>query len=383
MSGRKYTIAFLLMSIMLLNGCSSGKKSLQRGNYYDAVLKAVTRLRTKPNQKKAIETLRDGYPLSIDWFIDQSKNSLASNDPHKWRNVVNSYEKMNHLYEAIKRSPGALNVIPNPRSFFMELVDSKNNAANESYDEGLTAMNSNTRVGAKRAYYNFVEADRYVPGFKDTMEKIREAKYHATLKVVVNQIPVPSLQYQVTANFFQDKIQEFLNSYNTNEFVRYYSPREAESEKLLQPDQVMKVQFQDFVVGQTHEKEVIESLVRENVKIGEFEVKKDSIIDVLGTVKAKLTTYRKEVISSGVLNMIIFDANSDNVLTSQNFSGEYIWYSVWGNFNGDERALTKEQLAICKLNVVDPPPPQELFIAFTEPIYEKLTQHIRSFYGRY
>ncbi len=383
MFGKKFAIPSMLLLVLILNACSSGKQSLQRGNYYDAVMQAVNRLRAKPNQKKAIETLRSGYPLSIDWYLDQANNALASNDPQKWRRVVSSYERMNNLYEAIKRSPGALNVIPNPKNFYKELVDSKNNAAEESYQEGLAAFDVNTRESAKKAYFCFIDADRYVPGYKDTQQRMQEAKFHATLKVVVNHIPVPSLRYQVTANFFQEKVQEYLNSFNTNEFVRYYTPLEAEREKLERPDQILKLQFQDFVVGETHVKEKVESLSKENVKVGEFEVTKDSIVDVMGTVKAKLTTFRKEVISTGVLNMVVFDARSENVLTSQNFSGQFAWLNEWGNFNGDQRALTKDQVDICKQSEIPPPPPQDLFIGFTEPIYNQLTNGIRSFYSRY
>ncbi|MCG8318856.1 MAG: hypothetical protein MI921_05105 [Cytophagales bacterium] len=380
----KYLYPGILLTFILLStGCSSGKKSLQRGNYYDAVMKAVNRLRSKPNQKKARETLRSGYPLSVAWFLDQSKNLIASNDPKKWRNVVYNYEKINQMYEAIRKSPGALNIIPNPKSYYSELVESKNKAAEESYTSGLLALNSNTREGAKQAYFDFMEADRFVPGFKDTRDKIDEAKYYATLKVVVNQIPVPSLRYKVTADFFQEKVQEFLSSYNTNEFVRYYSPREAQVENLEHPDQLMKIQFQDFLVGQTHVKETVENLVKENVKVGELKIEKDSVVDVFGEVKAKLTTFRKQVISSGVLNMLVVDAHSQKVLFSENFASEFVWYTEWGYFNGDERALDKEQLAICKKREIPPPPPQELFIAFTDPIYNQLTQRIRGFYSRY
>ena len=383
MTKRYVCTGLLLLLLFMFAGCSSGKKSLQRGNYYDAVMKAVNRLRSKPNQKKARETLRSSYPLSVQWFLDQSQNLVASNDPKKWRNVVYNYEKINQMYEAIRRSPGALNVIPNPKSYFSELVEAKSNAADESYDSGLLALGSNTREGAKQAYFDFMEADRFVPGFKDTRDKIEEARYYATLKVVVNQIPVPSLRYKVTADFFQEKIQEFLNSNNTNEFVRYYSPKEAQIENLEHPDQLMKIQFQDFVVGETHVKETVENLVREDVKVGEVEIAKDSVVDVFGEVKAKMTTFRKQVISSGVVNMLVVDAHSQKVLFSENFGSEFVWFTEWGFFNGDERALSKEQLAVCKKKEIPPPPPQDLFIAFTDPIYNQLTQRIRGFYSRY
>lgn len=382
---KKYLSNLLLVGILISIGlgCTSGQQSLKQGNYYQAVMKAVNRLRNNPNQKKAQETLREGYPMSIDWFIDQSQNALASNSPNKWKRVVSNYEQINRLYEAIKRSPGALRVIPNPTNYYDKLVESKNNAALESYDAGLMAFNDNTRVGAKSAYFHFMEADRYVPGFKDTRERIRESKYMATLKVVVDQIPVPSTRYQVSADFFQQKIQEFLNSYNTNEFVRFYSPLEADREKMDHPDHVVTVQFKDFVVGESHVKETVEHLIKEDVKVGEVEIEKDSVIDVLGNVKAKLTTFRKELRSSGILHMLVTDAHNHEILYSENFNGEFVWSHEWGHFNGDERALNKHQIAVTRRKDALPPDHQELFVGFTQPIYDQITTNFRRFYNRY
>jgi hypothetical protein len=48
----------------------------------------------------------------------------------------------------------------------------------------------------------------------------------------------------------------------------------------------------------------------------------------------------------------------------------------WGTLNGDERALTPEQIKLCSLRDV-PPPPQDLFVAFTQPIYGQITAKIQ------
>ncbi len=366
----------------LLISCNSGKKDLKRGDYYAAVIKSVKKLRSRPNNKKSKETLLNGYPMSVAWFLDQSKNMLASNDPYKWKSALTSYEKINNMYEEIRKSPGALQVIPNPKNYYSELVNARQKAAEESYVLGEKAFSQKTRESAKQAYFNFIDVNHFVPGFKDVNSKIDEAKFYATLKVVVEQIPVPSLSYQVSANFFQDKIEEYLHGYNKNEFVRFYSPKEAETENLKYPDQILRLQFRDFVVGRTHVKERVETLERDSIKVGEVKVV-DSTIAVYSTVKAKLTTFRKEVISNGILNFLVLDANNKSVLTSENMGGEFIWFSEWGNFNGDERALTKEQLKIARSREIQPPNPQDLFVLFTEPIYDQLTRKVRYFYDRY
>lgn len=52
-------------------------------------------------------------------------------------------------------------------------------------------------------------------------------------------------------------------------------------------------------------------------------------------------------------------------------------------FNGDERELSPEQMRLTKLKEQVPPPPQDLFIEFTKPIYNQITTKIRDFYKAY
>ena len=53
---------------------------------------------------------------------------------------------------------------------------------------------------AKRAYHLFREANQFVPGYQEVNDMIAEAKFNATLKVIVEQIPVPT-RYKLSANF--------------------------------------------------------------------------------------------------------------------------------------------------------------------------------------
>ncbi|ELR73497.1 hypothetical protein C900_04349 [Fulvivirga imtechensis AK7] len=378
-----YPFFLLLVIPLLFFECSSGKKAFERGDYYDAVLKAVNRLRQKPDHKKSRETLRTGYPLALQTIEQDAKNSLASNAQFKYRDALRSYEKVNVMYEEIRRSPGALKVVPNPKNYYDKIADMKQRAAKESYDAGIVALNRDTREDAKNAYFYFQDVNTFVPGYKDVRNKLEEALYKATLKVVVEQIPVPT-RYNLSARFFQDKIEEYLHSqFRSNQFVRFYTPREAKRENLPYVDQYLRLQFDDFVVGETHILKDTETITRDSVKVGKVTLEDGTTADAYGTVKAKLTVWKKEVVSKGLFSMQVFDANSNAVLTHRKFNGEFVWFSQWGSFNGDERALSDEQLAICKSSEVPPPPPQDLFIEFTRPIYDQLLPAVDSFYKRY
>ena len=106
--------------------------------------------------------------------------------------------------------------------------------------------------------------------------------------------------------------------------------------------------------------------------------------DVYDIVTAEVSINRMEVISKGIINLTVnegFDLNRD--LIDQNFAGEYIWFNEWGHFNGDERALTDEQYSICRQKRVIPIPPQQMFVEFTKPIHEQLSNRLFSFYRNY
>jgi hypothetical protein len=81
--------------------------------------------------------------------------------------------------------------------------------------------------------------------------------------------------------------------------------------------------------------------------------------------------------------MVIVNGRTNGVLTHRKFSGEYLWLNSWARFNGDERALTDQQLNLCRQKEVQPPGAQELFLEFTRPIYSQLIPALKGFYQNY
>ena len=367
---------------LFLIACSSGKQAYERGNYYEAVMKSVNRLRQNPDHSKSIEALQNAYPLAIEYYENEAKNEIASNSPYKWKNAIQSYNNINALYEAIRQCPGCKVAVPNPKNYYAEIGPLKEKAAEESYNAGIGALMKGNRNDAKQAYFNFADAQHFVPGYKDVVEYLDKAKFEATLKVIIEQIPVPT-RYNLSGGFFQDKVEEFLhNNYTDQTFIKFYTPEEAKLVNLAYADQIMRIQFDDFSVGNSVLKEKEETLTKDSVKVGEAKVD-GKTVPVYNTVKAKLTTYRKELTSNGLLSMVVVDAKTNGILTTQKFNGEFIWVSQWARFNGDERALTDQQLKICQLREQQPPHAQDLFLEFTKPIYNKLVPAVSGFYQNY
>lgn len=505
--------ASVFICLLLLFGCSSGKKLLESGDYYQSVLQSVERLRKNPDHRKSSETLNSAYPMALKYHENRANNMLASNSRGKWKGVLDAYTKINRMYDEINRSPGALRTIPNPKNYYAELEQARNNAADESYNLGMQALGVNTKASAKEAYYYFKEANGFVRGYKDVVDKIDQAYWLATTKIEVVPIPVPARNVEISAEFFENKINENLRQNSGNEFVRFFTANELASLG-LRADHILKLSFDDFTVGQVFYKEKQIPMTKDSVVLGTVNTKgvfttgQDNVADsakqesgnngnqnhgnddkgndkkgndekgnddkgkdnkgkdkgndnnenvkitichippgnpankrtltistsalqahinhgdvmgscdesskgtsdkdttdkdavgkdtsdpqdqqdedkeyiVYGTVKATVYHYSKTIRSAGVMDFRIIDANTEKILTVEKMPGEFIWFSEWATFNGDERALTEEQLKLSKQKEIPPLPPQDLFMEFTKPIYDQIINKVKNYYRNY
>lgn len=371
------TILFILT--ILISSCSTGKKALERGDYYSATLKAVQRLRSNPDSKNASMTLEQGYPYAIDFYKNKIEAAMLMDDPLKYSKIVDYYSRMNHLADEIDRCPAAKQIISAPNRYYSEIAEAKKKGAEERYQLGLAALGIGTRQSARQAYYQFIECDKLVPGFKDVNDKLVESKYLATLKVLLDQIPVPGSINEISSEFFYNQVMEHLKKSYTTEFVRFMSPEELDNEN-AEPDQYLRMKFEEFVMGQVYDKEKIEDVARDSVVVGQVTLEDGTTLDAYNTVKAKLTTYHRELISHGVLDVVLVDTYTNQVIAQRKFPGDYVWATEWGSFSGDERALSAEQKKLTQLQPVPPPPPQQLFIEFTKPIYHQVTTFLASYF---
>ena len=51
---KNHLLLYFALSIFVLSGCSSGKQALERGDYYESVLKSISRLRKNSDHKNLL-----------------------------------------------------------------------------------------------------------------------------------------------------------------------------------------------------------------------------------------------------------------------------------------------------------------------------------------
>lgn len=376
-----YQFLLLCFVILFAFGCSSGNKAYKRGDYYKACMESIDRLRSNPRHDKSQDVLIKAYPLAQKTALREIDNANLVNEQDKYNVLVFQYERLNQLANSIYNCPKAYELIPQPAEFRQELSNAKQMAAKNAYDRGVTALNIGTIEQARIAYNLFQNANKYVYGYSDVLNKIEDARYYATYRILV-QKPMTSSKYQYSADFFYNNLLSELIKSTGNRFIRFYTHVEAYHENMSDPHQIIEIDFQGFSIGNIRESSNTKDLKRDSVIVGTVKVE-GKTYNSYGTVKAILTNYRREIQSGGTLNITIVDVLSNRTLQQRNFSGEFIWKTQWSNYKGDDRALTEEQIKQCDQKPEIPPSHQDMFVEFTKPIYDQALPYLRNFYSRY
>ncbi len=370
---------WFVLFLTAFTACSTGQSAFRRGDYYEATKQAVARLRSNPESEKAMNTLLKSYPMALDYYRQKIDQTAASGSSDKYLTIVDHYTKLNQLADEISRCPAALDAV-RPVVYFDEQLRKANEMAiTEQYNNGVRLLQLNTMADARLAVEKFEWVEKTLPGYADVQNKLLEAEDRATLKIVVEPLPYMGDVYRPNVNRFYTNFFSDLSKNNRQRFVRYFQPEEAQ-EFGIKPQHVVKMQFVDFSVGNIFEKESASEHTSDTLVVGLYKDDKGVSHDVLGVVKAKVTVHERNIVSRGILDVKIVDYYSGSVLENKRFPGEYVWRNDWAEYNGDERAVPARIKSMLKEKKVAPPPPQDLFILFSDPLGSQAASYIKSYY---
>lgn len=371
--------SFYLLLIFTFFSCSTGKKALQKGDYFEAVTKAIVRLKHSPENKNALQVLQDGYPQTLDWSQEELDLALTSNTPFKWERAILIMEKINLLAENIRSTPAARKIIRNPKTYLSEMNMALENAAEERYNKGEEELKRGTRESGRSAYTHFQKANNFVKGYKQVDSKLTEAREMATAVIILDAVPVTVIKYQLTSDFFYSKVFEYIYAnYGEKSLVAVYTPAQHKNSGLKYYDSYIKLDFFDFAIGNTHHSEK-EETVENKVKIES----KDTTKVEYATYKAKLKTFTDKASSQGSLSVRITETPGNRLIINDVIPGSFTWINEYAIFVGDKEALTKAQLELTRQKAAPLPSNQDMFIEFTKPIYNQLISKLNNYLNRF
>ena len=374
----------ILVAILLVVACSSPKNQFEKGNYEKAVQLSIKKLRKKPSNEKQKSILKAAYNYAVQVSTQKITQYQQSNDRFKWDSMITQYRQMQNLYAELLQCPGCLSVVT-PVDYQIDLNAALLQGAQVYVEEGLATLNTQTKVGGRTAFNYFVQAKAYQNDYANIDEYLFQAKQLGTEIIGISKIPVASKGLEINSAFFLQQLTQALNdlNYRFAEFypLNYFTQKaNANGTKPPVPDQIIDLSFDDYFIGQTYLKETRETVVRDSVKVGEVSDSLGRKQAVYGKVEAELQLFDKTLESGGLLNIAIVEPATNTVLFQQKIPSTYVWENHWATYQGDKRALTKAEMELTKNKELLPPLPQDLFYAFTRPLFDQTAILLRRRY---
>jgi hypothetical protein len=374
-----YACFFIVLTVVLVS-CKSAAKMYQKGNYDEAVTLAAKKLSKKPNDASLLETLQSAYRFAVQDHESRIRNYSNSFDALKYERIYQEYSDLQYLYDAIRRSPSVYDIVQ-PTDYSAYITTYKEEAANARVERGLTLLDNNTKQGARDAYYEFQRALQLKPGDISIQQKLDEAYAGAVTNVVL--MPLTRYGYQYSSynfdmNNFNYDILRYLNSNNSNRFIRYFQVNEARNN--VRVDNTVDMKFSDVNIGRYRDQRATREVSKQIVG-KETVYSKDSVVKEWITVKAKITTTTRSIQADGLLQATVRDFN-DRWLWSDTYRGDYSWQATFASFTGDERALSDEDKKLIAQKEQWPPSNDEIIRIIMNEIRNKTECGISDYFKR-
>ena len=374
---QKHIFYLSLASLFFIIACSSPKNQFEKGNYEKAVELSIKKLRKKPSNTKQQGILKAAYSYAIKVSDQKIKQFSASQNRFKWDQIIDQYQGMQQLYRSLLQCPGCLAVVT-AMDYQEDLIAAQLQGAQVYVEEGIKALDQQTKEKARNAYRFFAKAKTYHDTYAGIDQYLEQAKAQGSEIIGISRIPVASKGLELNTAFFLQQLTQALNAQGYT-FATFIALEELQANQ-QRPDQIVELSFDDYFIGQTYLKETRETVEKDSVKVGVVTDSLGTKSPVFGKVSADIQYFEKTIESGGLLNIAIIDPQLQSVVFQEKMPSTFVWENNWLTFQGDKRALTKQDRKLSKQKELIPPPPQDLFYAFTRPLFDQTTGVLRQRY---
>ena len=380
----------LKLYILLLTGisisavsCKTASKLYEKGNYTEAVELAAKKLQKDPDDPKLLNIIQSSYRYAVNDHETRIRANAESSNELKWEWIYNEYVSLQRMYDAIYRVPQVFTIV-NPADYSSYLVTYREKAGDTRYDRGIAFMQRYDKQSYRNAYREFQAALKFKPGNRDVIQKMNEAYDYAVTNVVI--LPMQQQggyvysSYTVGGNNLDDQLIRNLQYNSGNEFVKFYSAWDARSQH-IRVDKEVDMRLTNLDIGRYYDNRSTRKVSKEIV-VKETVYKPDSIVKEYARVFANITTTKRTLHSTALLQVNVRDENGRR-LWSENFSSNHNWSTEFSSFTGDERALSENDKQLINRRREFAPTESEIMRCLLDEISNNALYRIKSYFNQY
>jgi hypothetical protein len=218
---KKITLLFLVL--IVLGGCASSSKLLQRGRYDAAIEKSVQRLRKKPDREKEILVLERAYNIANEQDMERIRFLEREGNPRNMEQLVQLYTRLRNRQSLVRTvTPLHLpnRVVQFPYIEYDEqIISARQGAAQFFYNNALGLMQRGDKESYRQAWYELFKVQEYGGNFPDVERLMDEARDKGVSRALVT---VQNHSHLNLPNEFIDALLTVDTRGLDNDWVEFY-----------------------------------------------------------------------------------------------------------------------------------------------------------------
>lgn len=341
-------IGLILILCFIVSACTSSQKLLEKGRYDDAIEKSVKALRKDPGDRDELAVLKEAYQKANTYDRDRIQFLEKEGRDENWMEIYRLYATLDARQDWVKSLPGELLGQFDLKNYDDELIASKENAAEVSYQKGIEYLNRGDKQSARLAYREFENVSAFYNDYKDVKRLMNEALFYGTTNVLFtvennSEVILPQDFDLELKKISLHELEDLWTNYDTSADTAlrydYYIVLNLK-EISISPERIDRTTYTETGEIQDGMKYVFD-------KNGN--VKKDSLgndirVPNIITVSADVTESRqhKHGYVSGSLDYI--DLNTDQLIKTEEISVEALFEHYSASVAGNEEILDEETL---------------------------------------
>jgi hypothetical protein len=383
----KKVLPFVFILTILLSGCGSSKKQLEKGNYDAAIQKAVKQLRKDPKDADQIDILNQAYKVANDQDNERVGMLKMEGKPNSWDEVYLVYKALNDR-QSLVRTVTPLNLkgrtVDFPYIDYMpDMVNAKRKAADFYNTHADDLMKTGIKESFRQAYTEYLRAKEYVGDYEGIDNKIQDAQLRGMSRVFVSiqnssmlkfpkefeddllALDFPRLNSQWVEYYTQNLNDNTQFDYYVNVNIRrvWVSPDQSQ-----QRDSVIKKRIQDgFTYVLDKKGNVMQDSLGNDIKTPKYKNLQCALVETVQSKKCHI---------DGDVDVIQMNPNKE--LKKDPIRAESKFENISSRALGDIQALNSNQLERTKTSIVPFPTDIEMVIRCSEPLKRVVRETIQN-----
>jgi hypothetical protein len=383
----KKVLPFVFILTILLSGCGSSKKQLEKGNYDAAIQKAVKQLRKDPKDADQIDILNQAYKVANDQDNERVRMLKLEGKPNSWDEVYLVYKALNDR-QSLVRTVTPLNLkgrtVDFPYIDYMpDMVNAKRKAADFYNTHADDLMKTGIKESFRQAYAEYLRAEEYVGDYEGIDNKIQDAQLRGMSRVFVSiqnssmlkfpkefeddllALDFPRLNSQWVEYYTQNLNDNTQFDYYVNVNIRsvWVSPDQSQ-----QRDSVIKKRIQDgFTYVLDKKGNVMQDSLGNDIKTPKYKNLQCALVETVQSKKCHI---------DGDVDVIQMNPNKE--LKKDPIRAESKFENISSRALGDIQALNSNQLERTKTSIVPFPTDIEMVIRCSEPLKRAVRETIQN-----